>query len=160
GAVSYGSMNLAESGQPERVTVAYATHDFFDVFGIRPALGRTFVASEDEPGQDQVVVLGHSLWRDRYASDPRVIGATIRLSTRPYRVIGVMPEGFDPLLSREQMWVPSAFTPAQRAQHDEHYLNVVGVLKDHVTRATANADVVAAMKDLEQRFPKDNAERS
>ena len=158
-AVNYGSMNLAESGQPERVVGAFVTHDFFDVFGVRPRLGRTFAPGENEPGQEQVVILGYPLWRDRYGSDPRVIGRMMRLNERPYRIVGVMPEGFDPILSGEQLWTPVAFTAKQRAEHDEHYLTMVGLLKDGVTRARAQTELAGVMAELARRFPHDDADR-
>jgi putative ABC transport system permease protein len=159
GASSYSSFNVAEADAPERVLGARVTHDYFDVFGVRPELGRLPTAEEDQPGQEMVVVLGHDLWQRRFGGDMRVIGRTIRLNEAVYSVIGVMPPGFDPLLAEEQLWVPTAFTAKQRATHDEHYLNAVGLLRPNVTHQQADAEMQRVMKTLEERYPQDNKAR-
>ena len=83
--------------------------DLFDLLGVAPIAGRTFVEGEDAPGRDRVVVLGHALWQRRFGADPSVIGRAIRLDGEPYVVVGVMPAGFRfaPFWStRAEMWVP------------------------------------------------------
>ena len=73
-AVDYRRFNLALGDVPERVSGAAVTHDYFAVFGLRPALGRTFSAEEDAPGRDRVVVLSHAFWVRRFGADPKVLG--------------------------------------------------------------------------------------
>jgi putative ABC transport system permease protein len=153
-------LNLAEGEQPERLLGAPVTSDFFAVFGVAPRLGRTFSADEDQPGRDQVAVLSHALWAGPLGGDPAILRRTLHLSGRPYRVIGVMPPGFDPMLSHEDLWLPMAFTPAQRAMHDEHYLSVVGRLRPGVSRGAAQAEMSVALRDLAARYPADNLGRS
>jgi predicted permease len=149
------SFSMAEGETPERVLGARVSHEYFDVFGVRPILGRTFSSDEDVPGQESVVLLSENVWTRSFGADPRILGRTIRLNARPYTVIGVMPRGFDPLLGGEEMWVPIAFTPEQRAMHDEHYLNVVGLLKPTVTPEQTNAELAAVSRDLAEKYPKD-----
>ncbi len=159
GAIVYRSFNLAEGEAPERVFGAAVSASLFKVLGIPAALGRTIANDEDVPGNDDVVVLSDGLWTRRFGRDPAVLGRTIRLNTRPYRVIGVMPPLFNPTISDEQLWVPAAFTTTQRAQHDEHYIDVLGLLKPGVSRQQAAADVDRIMVDLVARYPNANIDR-
>ncbi|HJU66153.1 MAG TPA: ABC transporter permease, partial [Gemmatimonadaceae bacterium] len=130
------------------------------MLGVAPLLGRTFTAEEDQPGHGQVVVLSHELWTNRFGGDSAVLGRSIHLSGRPYTVIGVMPKGFDPIVSQEQLWMPIAFSAERRAEHDEHYLLVMGRLKRGVSMDQVQAEMVAIMRDLAQRYPDDNTSRS
>jgi putative ABC transport system permease protein len=145
--------------QPERVLAVAATSDFFDVFGVHALLGRTFSAEEDQAGRDQVAVLSHALWRQHFGADPAILTRTIHLSGRPYRVIGVMPAGFDPTLSHEELWLPLAFTPAERAAHDDHFLTVAGLLRPGMSAGAVQAQLSATMRRLAERYPDANVGR-
>ena len=83
----------------------------------------------------------------------------LRLNGVARRVIGVMPSSFDPTLSGEQLWVPAAFTPADRAMHDEHYIDVIGLLKPGVTTAQATAELTTFMQELVVKYPDANTGR-
>ena len=147
-AVAYESFTLDEGETPERVSGAYVSATFFPVFGVRPAVGRTFTADEDQPGRADVVVLSHGLWEQRFAGNSAAIGQTMRINGRPHVIIGVMPAGFDPALAGEQLWTPIAFTPERRAIYDEHYLDVFGRLAPGVSPAQAQRemDVIALVQ--------------
>jgi predicted permease len=106
------------------------------------------------------VVLSHALWAERFEADPGIVGRDIRLGDRPRTVIGVMPEDFDPFEWGDRAWIPVAFTPERRAEHDEHYLTTVARLAEAVTLQEARADLARAGETLRARFPEDNAERS
>jgi putative ABC transport system permease protein len=155
-AANYLSVNITGAPSPERVLSAQVSYDFFDVFGVAPAMGRTFRADEDRPGSDGVVVLSHGLFVRRYAADPAVLGTTIRINDRPHVVIGIMPAAFDYLAETEALWVPIAFTPERAAMHDEHYLSVYARLRPGVTLQQARDRVAAAAREGERLFPKDN----
>src|SRR5262249_48349274 len=88
------AMNLSGGGEPERLKGGLVTANYLDVFGVKPALGRTFVAEEGLEGNERVVVLSHSLWERRFGADPAVINQTITLDKRKVTVIGVMPPQF------------------------------------------------------------------
>ena len=158
-ALRWGNFNLSLEETPERVLGVQATHEYFDVFGVRPALGRVFTAEEDAPGRDRVVVLSHELWATRFDADPGVVGRDIRLNGEPYSVIGVMPAGFDPFDGNERLWVPIAFTPERRQMHDEHYLNVAARLAEGVSMAAAQTEMDGVAATMRERFPQDNADR-
>jgi len=157
-AIQYSSFNLSLAGTAERVIGARATAGFFTVFGVHPAIGRAFSDAEDQPGHEQVVVISHRLWTRRFAADPTLVGRDIRLSGRPYQVIGIMPASFDLSADSEELWVPAAFTPERKATHDEHYLTVYGRLKHDTTQQQAYADVMRIARQLRGEFPKDDQE--
>src|SRR5262249_60756880 len=122
--------------------------------------GRAVVAEEASPGRDPVVLLGEGLWRRRFGADPDVLGKSIRLGATPYTIVGVMPAGFDPLLDHDQLWVPLALTPEQRANHDEHYLQAFGTLKPGTTRERASEEMQRISEQLTREHPRDNFGRT
>jgi len=157
-AVQYSSFNISDAGQPERVVGARTTWGFFQVFSIAPVLGRVFTRDDDQPGREQVVVLSHRLWTRRFGSDSAVVGKEITLNGRPHEVVGVMPATFDFTAQTEELWVPIAFTPERKTQHDEHYLQVYGRLKPDATTAEAIAELQINANHLRQTYPNDNPE--
>lgn len=152
-AFHFSNVNLAEGETPERIVAARTTHEFFDVFGIRPILGRTYSEAEDRPGSEQVVVLSHRLWTRRFASNPAVVGSEVRLDSLPYTVIGVMAPEFDRMAVPEELWIPVAFTAERLALHDEHFLTVVGRLREGVTIERVNAELQIINGRMQQQFP-------
>jgi len=159
-AEQFTDFTLADATSADRLTGALVTRDFFAVFGVLSELGRTFRPEEDEPGTDGVVVLSDALWRTRFGGDPRVIGQDLRLNGRPHTVIGVMPPVFDPTTSGEQLWVPAAFTPERKAQHDEHHNKVFGLLKPGASLARAEAELNVVQRELNARYPNKNGTRT
>jgi putative ABC transport system permease protein len=97
-AIQGRGFDLTAAQQPEQFGGQVVSAGFFDALGVKPALGRTFLPGEDEPGRDQVVVLKHSLWERRFGSDPNIVGRTLTLNTITFTVIGVMPPDFNFLL--------------------------------------------------------------
>ena len=92
--LSAGDFNYTGGSAPERLQGASVSLEWFDVFGARPALGRVFTAQEDQPNVNQVVVLSYAAWKRLFGGDPSVLGRTIALNERPYRIIGVMGPEF------------------------------------------------------------------
>jgi putative ABC transport system permease protein len=155
-ALNYANYNLADETAPERVVGARVTANYFDVMGVRPILGRTFTADEDRPGHDNVVVLSHRLWERRFGASAAVVGRELRMNGAKYQIAGVMPASFDLTSDSEELWTPIAFTPTQRAEHDEHYLTVNGRLKPGVTRKQVQGRLDAVATRLRHDFPKDD----
>jgi putative ABC transport system permease protein len=93
GLVEYHQMNfdLLNRGEPDRVDAGVVSHDFFDLLGINPILGRSFVKADDEHGAEAVLILSHRYWRQRFGADPAIIGRMFEMNDRPHRVIGVLP---------------------------------------------------------------------
>ena len=149
------SFNLNLDANPERLSGTRVDADYFRLMQIPAALGRVFTSEEDQPGANHVAVLSDRLWRRRFGGDPAGVGRTITLDGIAVQVIGVMPPTFQ-LYDREDLWVPAAFTAAQKAQHDEHFLEVFGRLKPGVTVEQALADQDRISRRLEEAFPDDD----
>jgi predicted permease len=137
----------------------YATADYFATFGVQPIVGRVFTSDEDKPGHGQVVVISERLWRTRLHADSAIVGQPLRVNGVPYTLVGVMPKTFDPLLSGSDIWIPEAFTAQQIADHDYHYLNVIGRLKSGVSLAQARAELNLIALRLQKQYPMDDKER-
>jgi putative ABC transport system permease protein len=105
-------------------------------------------------------VISERFWRTRLHADPFIVGKPIRVNGLPTTVVGVMPKSFDPLLNKSDLWVPAAFTPAQLADHDDHYLNVMARLKSGVTIPQAQSELELIAQRLQQQYPLDDADRS
>jgi putative ABC transport system permease protein len=155
-ALNYANFNLSDGATPERVVGARVTANYFDVIGVSPMLGRTFTVDEDQPGNDRVVVLSHRIWARRFGASGSVLGRDVRMNGATYSVVGVMPASFDLTTDSEELWTPIAFTPAQRAMHDEHYLTINGRLKAGRTIEQVQAELDAAATRLRHDFPQDN----
>ena len=153
------SFNLAASEAPERVQGEYATADYFATFGVQPIAGRVFTADEDKPGHGQVVVISERLWRTHLHTDRTVVGRALRVNGVTYTVVGVMPKTFDPLLDKSDLWIPEAFTAQQVADHDLHYLNVMGRLKPGLSLAQAQSELKVIALRLQQQYPIDDKDR-
>lgn len=109
----YRTGGLSGKGQqPEAITYAAVSPNYFALFGVTPALGRVFLASEDQAGRDRVVLLSHGLWERRFGSDPSVVGRVVRLNREDYVVAGVMPADFRLLGFTPQLWTPLTLTAA------------------------------------------------
>src|SRR5271170_6405154 len=153
------SFNLATEDAPERIPGEIATADYFATFGVRPIAGRVFTSDEDKPGSARVVVISERLWRNRLHADSSVVGQALHLNGLSYTVVGVMPRTFDPLLENSDVWIPAAYTPQQLADHDDHYLSVIGRLKPGVSLAQAQSEASVIALRLEQQYPIDDKDR-
>ena len=111
---------LQEGRNPERLVNAAVSWQFFDAFLAKPVLGRTFVAEEDVPNANHVVVLSYATWKKRFGGDPNIVGRKITLNQQAYEVIGVMgPEFGWP--NQAEVWTPLALPPARLHDHDYRY---------------------------------------
>src|SRR5262245_29541607 len=116
--------NLTGSYEPERVGGARVSANFFNLLGVAPALGRGFLPGEEQPGQENVVVISDTLWRRRYGSDPQLVGKTITINGASHVVVGIAPPSLivptgttlHALLAfapQVQVWKPIAPTPSE-----------------------------------------------
>ncbi|MGH9742410.1 MAG: ADOP family duplicated permease [Candidatus Acidiferrum sp.] len=153
------SFNLETGGLPERVDGEIATASYFSTFGVQPIAGRFFTVDEDRFGQAYVAVLSERLWRTRFHADPSIVGQSIRINGLPTTVVGIMPRSFDPLLDNTQLWVPARFTQAQLADHDDHYLDVMGRLNPGASISQAQSELNVIAQRLLQQYPIDDQGR-
>jgi predicted permease len=151
----YRNGSLAGEGQPEALPYAAVTPNYFDLFGASPVLGRSFVAGEDQPGRDHVMILSYGLWERRFGSDPGVIGRTVRLNRENYTVVGVMPADFRLLGFPLQLWTPLALTQADLAPEarKNRSLFLFARLAPGVTLDQARAQVNVLAQRAQQEFP-------
>ena len=98
----------AGGGQlPESVSAAWVSWNLFRILGVAPALGRDFLASDDQPSATPTAILSDGFWKRRFASDPAIVGKTIYLDAKPHTIIGVMPPSFDYPWPKDQLWTPT-----------------------------------------------------
>ncbi|MDQ5977399.1 MAG: putative transport system permease protein [Verrucomicrobiota bacterium] len=134
--------SYAEPGHATtRLRGVLAGADMFALFGAQPLIGRAFTAEESQPGRNQVIVISHSLWQQRYGGSPDVLGRVIRLDGQPVEIIGVMPPAFDyrPLWDGSVFWRPLNFTREQREWRDYRVFTLFGRLKSGASHATVSA---------------------
>ncbi|HUQ88094.1 MAG TPA: ABC transporter permease [Vicinamibacterales bacterium] len=154
------SMNLADNGEPERIFGGRTTWNYFRLFGIPPAYGRTFHAEEDQPGRNTVVILSNRLWRRRFGADPSIVGRSIRINSVPHDVIGIMPPEMDQIGDAAEAWVPIAFTPEQLAMYDEFYLTAYARRRKDVTQEQVRDEFIRIAQSIAIEQPDLNRERT
>ena len=149
-------MNLTGDGEPERLNGELVTANVFSILGVAPALGRTFLPDEDQPGREQVVVLSDALWQRRFNRDPSIVNRNITLNGESFTVAGVMPRGFFFPARETELWIPWAMEPEQASGRGDHYLRLVARLKPGTTLEQANADVESIAQRLSAEYPRTN----
>ena len=131
---------LTGGAEPVLIQAARASAQYFDIFGVKAALGRTFLPDEDQLGKDRVVLLSHALWESRFGADPSVLQRHIRLDGEPYTVVGVLPKGGPFDRASAQLWTPLAFQPSN-LRRDFRWLGASAKLKPGVTLEQARAEM-------------------
>ncbi|HEX9892671.1 MAG TPA: ABC transporter permease [Gemmatimonadales bacterium] len=129
---------------------------FFDLFRVRPLLGRSFRPDEHQPGRGQAVVLGHALWQRVFGGDSGVVGRILTLDGRPYEVVGVMPRDFDIPYGNDAVWAPKVLAGWEATSRTSPFYSVMGRLKDGVTLEQAQADIARVAAQLAQEYPQTN----
>jgi putative ABC transport system permease protein len=126
------TMTMSDAGGTKRLRGQRVSAGFFDIFGVTAALGRTFVAEDEQPGHERVVVLSHRIWESAFGADPGVVGRSVVLDDQGFTVIGVLSptSAFD--RGRTEVWRPLVFGPGERARN-YHWMQVMARLKPGVT---------------------------
>src|SRR6516165_457486 len=151
----YRTASLTVERQTETIESAAVSPNYFELLGAVPELGRSFQAGDDKIGQDRVVTLSHQLWEQRFGSDPKIIGNTIRLDRETYTVIGVMPAKFVLMGYTPQLWTPLVLTAADElpAARKDRNLHVFARLKPGATVQQAQSEISTLAKSAERSFP-------
>jgi predicted permease len=149
--------NLVEAEQTVRLALEEVTTNYFDLSGVRAALGRSFVAADDGT---TAVVLGYALWRDRFGADTAVVGRTVRINTSAFTVVGVAPEGFEGrqrTFGGVDAWVPfeslTAAGASRRAERGSRGLFLLGRLQPGVSLDEARAHYAVVANRLSASYP-------
>jgi predicted permease len=146
--------NMTRRGDPVRLTGTRVSAELFSVLGVRAAVGRTFVAGEDRPGRDGIVVLSHRVWTERFGSDLGIIGRSITLDGVGVEVVGVMPNGFAFPSSRTEIWVPLHVDSGRTETYwAGDYMPVVARLRPGRTTEAAGAEARLLQSRLPALFP-------
>ena len=155
--------NLTLLGAPERLQGEAVSANFLDLLGVKPVLGRSFLAEEDREGAAHVVIVTDYFWRQRLGSATDVLARSIMLDAQPYQVVGVLPAGFqspyqltDP--ERVEFYVPAAYPKELLSNNGrgDHEVNVVARLRPDVTVQQAEADLAVISARLGKQFPSSN----
>jgi predicted permease len=170
GLAGYFSGTVNVSGiedRPERYQGGFVTTNLFDVLRVQAVQGRTFLEEDGRPGAPPVMILGYGVWRNRFNSDPGIIGATVRTNGRPTTIIGVMPEGFAfPLI--QEVWIPilmdpgitrgdgRAFNTPATVTSATRGVPLVGRIRDGVSQDQAFAELTGIARRLEIEYPETN----
>jgi len=143
-------INVSGGDRPEQLKGIHVSYEFFDLFGARPVLGRTFSKEEDRPRGGNVVVLSNGLWQRRFGSDPHIIGKGIALGGESYTIIGVLASGFafDP---PADLYLPFQADPNSVQQ--AHYFGAAARLKPGISLGAAQASLKLAGEEFRRKFP-------
>ena len=157
GAYQNGVLEITGEGEPEQVPAAGVTANFFSILGQAPMMGRTFADGEDRGSSARLAVLGESLWRRHFGSDPNILGKTVMISGDPATIVGVMPASFHFPRQQTELWVNLRFGPPKRFPF---YLVGMARLKPGVSFEQAQADTNAIGRNIEHSNPQSYARLS
>ncbi|HKO11822.1 MAG TPA: ABC transporter permease [Acidobacteriaceae bacterium] len=146
---------LGEAGNPpEAFHLERTTTGVFSMLHIHPVIGRDFRPSDAQPGAAQVLMIGYSVWQNRYAGSPSVIGRQVRVNEKPATIIGVMPRGFM-FPTTVDLWVPLVPTPND-LKRDNRQLQVFGLLRPGVKPAAAQTELAGIAQRLAIQYSDTN----
>lgn len=151
----YESVTLTGAEEPVQIPAARVSAHFFDIFGTKAALGRTFVDGEDQLGKEKVAVLSYTAWQTQFGGNPGIVGRTIVLDGEPHTVIGVLPRGTAFERGYARIWRPLAFT-ADNMTRNFHWFGSVARLKRGVTLEQARAQMDAIGRRIAHDYPDSN----
>ena len=160
--VEYHSMSftLLNQGEPDRVDTGVVSANFFDVLGVKPLHGRTFIDTDDDLGAPAVVVLSHAYWQAKFAGDPKVIGKSVEMNDRIHTIVGVLPP-YPQYPQEEDVYMPTSACPfradAETQIHTNHRafgaLQVFGRLAPGATEEKATTEVATVAATFDKSFP-------
>jgi putative ABC transport system permease protein len=154
-AIGGGGVTMSGGTEPVQIPGQRVSAGYFDVFGARAALGRTFTPDEDQPGKDKVAVITYRLWQRQFAGDPGVIGRVVTFNGEPHTIIGVMPAASAFERGSQDIWRPLAFRPAEMTRN-YHWLASIARLKPGVTIDQARTRMDAIGARIAKDYPVSN----
>jgi putative ABC transport system permease protein len=162
--VEYHGMSFAllKQGEPDRVDTGVVSANFFPMLGVRPLLGRSFVAADERHGAEAVLMLSYDYWQEKFAGSPGVIGQVVEMNDRPHTIVGVLPD-FPQYPRDNDVYMPTSACPFRdRAAttlaggfRTFSGLDVFGRLAPGATREQAQAEVAGIARTFESAHPED-----
>jgi putative ABC transport system permease protein len=153
------SANLTGVDQPARISAMEVSANYFSVLGIEPALGRTFLPEDEQPGITEIAVISYGLWQRRFGGYMDAIGKTLKLDYDNYTIVGVMPRGFqhpgDQLTDPIELWFPAGFKadPFPPPLREDRRLSIIALLKPDVAIDQAQAEMNTLASQLQREYP-------
>ncbi len=147
------TFNLMRNGEPERLQGRRVSANFFATLGVAPMLGRGFLAEEDAPGRNRVVVLSRVLWQRRFGADQNIVGKALRLNGQDFTVIGVMPDSFR--WEADELWSPLALSPANFTPDNRgnEFLQVIARIKPQAALQQGQDEVAGIAAQIVRQNP-------
>jgi putative ABC transport system permease protein len=155
GAYAWDELNLTGDREPQKVQAFQVSANFFPMIGVKPLMGRPFLAEEEQPGKDQEIILSNGLWEQRYGADPNIVNKVIKVDGKSYTVVGVMSKGFDFPMPAEA-WIPLALEVKESLRRDNRWLWVLGRLGPSVSFSEATAEMEAIAQRQADAYPDTN----
>lgn len=157
--------NLGDEREPVRLSGQLVTANLFEVLGVAPILGRSFDATDDQPGASPVAIIGHALWQRRFAGASDVLGRELRLDGVPFEIVGVMPPDFAVMAPRftyrgtEDVYTPLGLDlgPESNFLYRSNHIGLLGVARLRVPLDVANAEMEDLAAQLAQEHPNTNS---
>jgi putative ABC transport system permease protein len=144
------------SDGPVLLDAVRSTDNFFQVFGVHPLLGRTYLPGEEQEGKNDIAVLSYDLWQRYFAGDRNIVNRAVKLDGRTFTVIGVMPAGFRfPLNKRDAIYTPMHLDKPWMNGRGNHWLRTVARVKDGATIEQAQADLAHVFGNLGKAYTTD-----
>jgi putative ABC transport system permease protein len=158
----YYTEDVSEStgALPEKVTRAWVSPRFFQVWGMMPTSGREFTPDEEALHGPTAVLISDHFWRRRFNADPNVIGKNLRLDGNAYPIVGVMPPSFLFPNRETELWCPIPAGISYGEPRENNWLTVIGRLKPGIEEEQARANLATVQSQLGQQFPKSDARLS
>jgi predicted permease len=160
GLVEYHTMTFTLLGgsEPHRVRTGVVSAGFFDLFGVQPLMGRTFVPGDDRPGAQPVLVLSYEFWKQAERGDPGIVGRKYQMNDKPHTVVGVLPP-IPQYPNENDVYMPTVACPFRSsartiANRGAHMMSVFARLKPEATPDLCRADMAVIARRLKQDYPK------
>ena len=151
---AYQGVNVDTGSQVLHLHNTATSDHFFDVFGVKPLLGRTFLPGEEQEGRNRVAVLSYEVWQQNFGSNENVLGTSVHIDGFPYTIVGVMPAGFRfPIGVPNTVYTPLHMTKELLTSRGDHWLQVIGRLKPGFPASQAQADINRVLANLGQVHP-------
>ncbi len=164
-ACNFAQVSLKGKSKPERIWGMVVSANYFDVLGVRPIIGRSFLPEEDKkPGGAPVAVISYRLWQTHFAANPDIVGQTIEINEHPYTIVGVTPAAFQGSQTgvRNEIWLPimmeAQLNPLGDLLHDHHqfWLLMFGRLKPGVTLEQAQQEMTLRLQPEVKGYPEEH----
>ena len=160
GLVEYHAMSfiLYGHGDPDRVLTAVVSANYFDLFGVNPLMGRTFLADDDKLGARPVLVLSYEYWKNKFGADPDIVGKTFEMNDKVHTVVGVLPP-VPQYPAESDVYMPTSACPFRSSKsmidnRDMRMVEAFGRLKPGVSLSQASADLATIAGRLKSEYPK------